>query len=582
MTHGIPKNCRRPVRSGLCVGWAAALVSLGTACQAGPAPAANPAPPRTVIRILATTDLHGNLLPYDSYTARPAERGLAKIASLIQAEERANPNSLLIDCGDTIQGTPFEFVYQHYVSTGRLPLHLAFTGPPLGHDPMMLAMNRLGYSAMVLGNHEFNFGLKNIAQARQDAAFPWISANTVPAPGSRVTPFEPYLVKTIAGVKIAVVGITTPAIPAFEKPENYDGYRFLPGTAAAQAAVDKLRAAERPDLVIIAAHAGLERGENGPVSESVPGENMVYSIATQVPGIDAIVFGHTHRQQAGLRLGNVLLVQPKNWGESLAELDFTIQDRRVAEKHSRLIPVEKSTPADPQIVRIAQPYQDLAERYLNTPVTASPVDMSGAAGRVEDTALVDAIQAVQLYYAQADVSFASLFNTRAAIPKGPVTVRQIASLYVYDNQLYALEGNGQMVKDALENSARYFLSCPGAACSHGPLIDPAAIGFNYDMAAGVEYEIDLARPAGDRIRNLRWKGRPLLPDQPLRLAVNNYRAAGGAGYSMFRTAKIVWRSTEVIRDLMIEYYQAGRKLPATPHGNWRIVPPQAREILLRE
>src|SRR6202044_1248696 len=128
------------------------------------------------ITLLATTDLHGNLFPYDYYTAQPAARGLAKIATLIQAARAENPNNLLIDCGDTIQGTPLEAVYQEKGGPG-----LDHDPPGLDHDPMMLAMNAVGYDAMVVGNHEFNFGLRNLAKARADAHFPWISS-TIPVP----------------------------------------------------------------------------------------------------------------------------------------------------------------------------------------------------------------------------------------------------------------------------------------------------------------------------------------------------------------------------------------------------------------
>src|ERR1700735_5214109 len=144
------------------------------------------------ITLLATNDLHGNLFPYDYYTAQPAGRGLAKIATLIQAARAENPNNLLIDCGDTIQGTPLEAVYQEKGGAG-----LEHDSPPLKQDPMMLAMNAIGYDAMVVGNHEFNFGLKNLAKARGDAHFPWISSNIL---GSGETaPFPPYFTKTIAG-----------------------------------------------------------------------------------------------------------------------------------------------------------------------------------------------------------------------------------------------------------------------------------------------------------------------------------------------------------------------------------------------
>jgi 2',3'-cyclic-nucleotide 2'-phosphodiesterase/3'-nucleotidase len=511
------------------------------------------------------------------------------MATLIRQARAENPNSLLVDCGDTIQGTPLESVYQNYVRSGHLPLGLTPPRAPLEHDPMMLAMNRIGYDMMTVGNHEFNFGLKNLNQARREASFPWISANTELMAGSREPAFAPYFVKTVAGVKIAVIGITTPGVPNWEKPENYAGYRFLPGAEAVKKTLAEVRRKEHADLVLAAVHAGLDRdlktGATGIGHDSA--ENMVYQIATTAPDLDAIVFGHTHSELAGYRVGSVLLVQPKNWAISLARLDFQMEKGpdghwTVSGKSSRLVPVTADTPVDDAIAAIAQPYHQVTESYLNMGVAESAKAMDGTLGRVEDTPVVDAIHAVQLYYAKADVSFTSLFNPRVSIPKGPVTVRQIAALYVYDNELYAIEGTGRMVKDALENAARFFVSCQGAACGKPPLTDPRVIGFNYDMAQGVQYEIDLTRPAGQRVTNLTWKGQPLAPDQKLRIAVNNYRAGGSAGYSMFLGAKIAWRSMTEIRELMIQYYTERKHLPVEPAGNWRIVPEEALRTLERQ
>jgi 2',3'-cyclic-nucleotide 2'-phosphodiesterase/3'-nucleotidase len=521
------------------------------------------------ITLLATTDLHGNLLPYDYYTAQPAARGLAKIATLIQTARAENPNSLLIDCGDTIQGTALEAVYQQKGGPG-----LEYDPQ---HDPMMLAMNAIGYDAMVVGNHEFDFGLKNLAKARADARFPWISANIAVTAGATVKPFAPYSMKTVAGVKIAVIGVTTPMIPEWEAEEHYRGYRFESGVEAVKRTIAELREREDPDIVVVAAHAGLDGDSK---------ENMVRQIATEVPGIDAIVFGHTHQQLANLQIGDILLMQPKNWGISLGQMDFVLTPKgtsgwKIVTKSSRLIPVTRDTPADAKILEIGQPYHELAERYLSTTIAEAPVSLDSRLARVEDSALIDAVQQVQLFYSKADVSFASSFNSRVSVPNGPVTIRQIAALYVYENQLYVIEGNGKMVRDALENSARYYNTCP-SDCSQGPLINPHVIGYNYDMAEGVDYEIDLTRPEGHRIRNLRWHGKPLDANQPLRIAVNNYRAGGSAGYSMFRRAKIVWRSPDEIRDLVIQYYSEHKTLPAHPENNWRVVPEAALRTLERE
>ena len=201
---------------------------------------------------------------------------------------------------------------------------------------------------------------------------------------------------------------------------------------------------------------------------------------------------------------------------------------------------------------------------------------------MEDTAIIDAIERVQLFYSKADVSFASLFNPSVKVPKGPVTVRQIAALYPYDNELYVIEGTGKMVKDALENAARYFRSCQGDGCGQGPLTSGQVLGYNCDMAEGVDYQVDLSRPEGDRIRNLRWMGKPLAPDQPLKIALNSYRAAGSAGYSMFSGARILWRSQEEIREMMVRYYIERKQLPSRADGNWRIVPDLARQTLEKE
>jgi 2',3'-cyclic-nucleotide 2'-phosphodiesterase/3'-nucleotidase len=313
----------------------------------------------------------------------------------------------------------------------------------------------------------------------------------------------------------------------------------------------------------------------------------VWPIAEAFPQLAAIVYGHTHRREEGRRVGGVLLVQPRNWAQEVARMDLTLSREKggrwtLARAESRLLPAQPDTPADPRVLEIARPYHEAAERYLEQPVAQSPVELSGKRARFEDTALVDAIQEVQLHYAKADVSFSSLFRPQTRVPRGPVTVRELAGLYVYDNELYAVEGTGRMVREALENAARYFRTCPEATCATGPLVDRAIAGYNYDMAEGVEYEIDLTQPVGQRVKNLRYHGALLRDDQPLRIAVNNYRAAGSSGYTMFRGAKVVWRSGREIRDLMVDYFTAKKRLPEKADGNWRLVPPLAVETLARE
>lgn len=544
------------------------------------------------IRVLATTDLHGNIFPYDYYTAKPAARGLAKIATLIERERTDNPNTLLIDCGDTVQGSPLETVHLAELRAGkRLPDFRAIDRRPI--DPMMLAMNRLGYDSMTLGNHEFDLGMKYLEQARQDARFPWISANIEKAGGGDA--FRPFIVKRLAGVRVAVIGVTTESVPSWESPENLQGVKFLSAVAAVRNSVAEIQRKHLADVILVAAHTGLDRNPatGAPRTGDLPSENVAYQIA-EIAGVDAVIFGHTHQELGEYRVGpnpvnDTLLMQPRNWGMSLGEMDLDLErpsgERggawKITSKSSRVIPVTDSTPADKNILALERSYQEATERYLDTPVAKTPVAMSAALARVEDTPVIDAIQAVELAEAHAQVSIASAFDIGVQLPQGDVTVRQIAALYPYDNTLYAIDMTGKTLREFLEYSARYYNRC-AADCSQGPLINPAVIGYNYDIAKGVDYEIDLRRPEGGRIVNLKWQGQPLGDGQTLRVAINNYRAGGGGGYPMLRGANVLWRSSEEIREMIIRYYTMRGIFDPPAEANWRVIPEEAHQELVRE
>ncbi len=528
------------------------------------------------VSILATTDLHGYIYPYDYFTQQPANYGLAKIATLVNEVRKQTPDALLIDVGDTIQGSPLEGVYQNFKQSGRLPKGVTVPARALSLDPMMLVMNAMKFDAMAVGNHEFNYGLDNLNAARRVARFPWLSANTVSS-GPSTKPFIPYLEKTIQGLRVAVIGLTTPSIPLWEKPENYKGYSWEPPAASLKRLLE-IWGENKPDLILIAAHGGINKTDGS--------ENFAWQVA-EVPGIHAVIFGHSHGEVAEVFNGDTLLTQPKNYGASLTRLDFEFTRNaagkwQMASRRSHLLKVTKDTAADENILALAKPFHEATEQYLSSHIVDSTADLSGANGRFEDSALVDAIHEVQLHYTKADVSLSALFNPRITIQKGPVTVRQAAALYVFDNTLYKIEGNGKMLREALENAARFFESCATPACDTGTLLNRNFMGFNYDMAEGVSYEVNLLKPAGQRIQNLKFKGQPLSDTQPLTIALNNYRAAGSAGFDMFKGAKILWQSNDAIRDLLVDYYTQKKSFPSTPSNNWKIVPETARQQLLKQ
>ena len=550
-------------------------------------------PKRTQITIISTTDLHGNILPIDYYTDKPDSRGLAKVASLIKAARKENPNLLLIDSGDTIQGSPLESVHNRVNNA-----------PP---DPMMLAMNTLSYDAMTVGNHEYNFGLKILEKARSEASFPWLSANTY-RKGTDQTYFNPYVVKVVNEVRIGILGLTTPAIPNWENIENYAGLEFRDPVSEARKWVSILREKESVDVVVIAMHMGI--GEDMVTGEVRPGEqpheNEAIAIARQVPGVDVILMGHTHREVPALvvdvrrqqqvidnlpaspparvnesqaRLGQTsnspLLIQANYWGKHLARADIYLEKSnsgwQIVGKAGRTIPVDDKTEVDADIAKLVGPYDRETQVWLNRIIGQSTAELTAEDSRFRDTAILDLVQRVQLEAGNAEVSMVASFNDRARVNKGPITVRDIAGLYIYENTLVVIEVTGQKIKVALEHSAKYFRAYePGKPATE--LIDRNIPGYNFDIAEGVTYDLDISKPFGQRIQNLRFKGQPLDPARKLRLAINNYRANGGGRYTMYKDAPVVFRSSREIRELIIDWVEKNKGIPTEPTNNWRLLP----------
>lgn len=517
---------------------------------------------RVQITILGTTDLHGNIDPIDYYTNKPDNRGLAKIATLIKRLRKEQPNALLIDSGDTIQGSPLESFH------GRKN-----NQPP---DPMMVVMNSLNYDAMTVGNHEYNFGLKVLEKARKEAKFPWLSANTYDVNTDK-THYAPYLIRNVAGVKIGILGLTTPGIPNWDNPPNYAGLEFHNPIPEARKWVEVLRSKEKVDVVVIAMHMGL--GEDLRTGEITPGqvphENEAISIAKQVPGIDVIFMGHTHRDVPSLYMNGVLITQANYWGRHLARADLYLQKSangwHVYAKAARTIPVDDRVEPDSEIVKLAEPYDRETQEWLGRSIGESSSELTAKEARFRDTAILDLIQKVQLEAGHADVSMVASFNSEARIAKGPVTVRDIAGLYVYENTLAVLEVTGQQLKDALEHSAKYFKTyVPGKPLADQ--VDEKIPAYNFDIAEGVNYELDISKPIGQRIQHLTFRGQPVKPAQKFRLATNNYRVNGGGGYTMYKAAPVVYRSSEEIRELIIDWLERHKTVPTEPTNNWRLVP----------
>jgi 2',3'-cyclic-nucleotide 2'-phosphodiesterase/3'-nucleotidase len=519
---------------------------------------------RAHVVILSTTDMHGRIFPIDYYTNKYDNVGIAKVATLVKQARKDDPDLLLVDSGDTIQGTPLEYLHNKRNNT-----------PP---DPMMLTMNALKYDAMAVGNHEYNFGLKVLEKARGEAKFPWLSANTYEVPGDKPrTHYKPYIVKEVQGVKIGILGLTTPGIPSWENVPNYEGLEFHETVSEAKKWVAMLRDGEKVDVVVIAMHMGIEEDlRTGiPNPSTVPNENAAVTIARQVPGIDVILMGHTHREVSDLFVNGVLLTQANRWASHVARVDLYLdkgEDNRwhLVGKSARTIPVTEKTEIDPEIAKLGEPYDKETQDWLGRNIGESSAELSAQGCRFQDTAIIDLIQRVQLEAGKADVSMAACFNDRAHIAQGAVTVRDIAGLYEYENTLVTVELTGQQLKDALEHSTRYFKQYePGKSLTD--LVDTRIPGYNFDVAEGVTYDIDLTKPLGQRIVNLKFKGQSLSLTQKLRVVTNNYRVNGGGGFTMYKNAPVIYRSSAEVRELIIDWVEKNKTVPTETDNNWRIV-----------
>ncbi len=527
------------------------------------------APERAHITILSTTDLHGNIYPIDYNTNTPDSRGLARVATIVKQARSENPNLLLLDSGDTIQGTPLTFHHARINNT-----------PP---DPMMTVMSAMAYDAMAVGNHEYEFGWDVLNKARRDARFPWLSANTYKK-GTDQTYFEPFLIKQVGDVRVAILGLTTPAMPSLDEPERYySKIEVREPVSEARKWVALLRDKEHVDVVIVAMHMGLEAdlrtGENSP--GQMPNENAAIAIAQQVPGIDVILMGHTHREVSDLYINGVLLAQAEKWGHYVARVDVSLEKSstdgrwRVVGKSSRTIPVGNHVEADREILRIAEPYHRETQAWLVQVLGDSAVEMRAGEERFRDTAILDLVHRVQLESGNADVAMSMSLNAKARIPKGPVTVRNIIGLYEYEASPIVIEVTGKQLKEALEHSARHF----GEYKPNTPLadlLDERFPPYTYDVAEGINYELDISKPIGNRIQNMRFRGKPVEPAQRLRLATITFRVNGGAGYTMFKDARVISRSSKDLRELIIEWVKRNGHIPTTVTNNWRLLPETAR------
>ena len=512
--------------------------------------------------VAATTDVHGHLVGWDYYANHSdTARGLARAATIVDSLRAAAPGMVVVvDAGDMLQGTPLTYVAARRQS---FAVH-----------PVFAAMNEMHYDAAAVGNHEFNYGLPFLYASAKGARFPLLAANAYSASGA--APFPGRTMVERGGARIALIGATTPGSNAWDK-DNLSGRLNIGAIIpAVRAQVDSARR-EHADVIIVVMHTGLgEPSSYDTIATRLPSENVAAEVARAVPGIDLIVYGHSHKQMADTVIAGTLLMQPKNWAQSVAvaalHLEQTGDGWRVASKSSSLI--QSAGHAESNAVLMAvKAAHEAALGYVAMTIGTSDVRWSADSGRVVDTPLADLILEVERRTAHSDLASTAVFDVGAKIDSGPVTVGEIARLYPYENTLSAVRITGAQLRAYLEYSARYY----GTYGTAEPPVHRDMPGYNFDIVAGADYTIDLSRPMGQRITKLTVKGTPVADDATFTLALNNYRRSGGGGYAMLKDAPEVYNSAAEIRDLLIA--EVERRKHITPSDyfqrNWSIVPAAA-------
>ncbi|TQJ48348.1 bifunctional metallophosphatase/5'-nucleotidase, partial [Streptomyces sp. SLBN-115] len=570
----MPLNRRKFLKKSAVTGAGVAIAG-AAAAPARAAEAKRPGKPvkqpkRYALTVLGTTDLHGHVFNWDYFKdaeykdAAGNAQGLARISTLVNQirKEKGRENTLLLDAGDTIQGTPLTYYYAKVdpITAKGGPVH-----------PMAQAMNAIGYDAAALGNHEFNYGIETLRKFESQLRFPLLGANAVDAKTLKPA-FAPYVIKTFCvkgapPVKVAVLGLTNPGIAIWDK-AYVQGKLAFPGLEEQAAKwVPKLKSLGA-DVVIVSAHSG-SSGTSSYGDQLPYVENSAALVAQQVPDIDAVLVGHAHVEIPELKVVNaktgktVVLSEPLAYAERLSVFDVELvfeKGRWAVESVSSKVLNSNSVADDPKITKLLGDEHAKVVAYVNQVVGSATETLTTVEARYKDAPIIDLITKVQedvVRAALAGTSYASLpviaqaspFSRTSEIPAGEVTIRDLSSLYVYDNTLVAKLMTGAQVRAYLEYSAQYFVqTAAGAVVDTEKLTNAAGRpDYNYDYVSGLVYEIDIAQAAGSRIRNLTYNGAALDDAQQFVLAVNNYRANGGGAFPHVASAQELWSESTEIR-----------------------------------
>lgn len=516
------------------------------------------------LTLLVTSDIHGHILPTNYRDEEEQDCGLAKLSTIIKNKRSEKDNVFLIDNGDIVQGTPLTY-YNARFRKGE-------------ENPVAKVLNYLQYDAVVFGNHEFNYGLDYLKNIVNQSNFPWLSANIVGDENNEPAFGCPYIIKELSGVKVAVLGMTTAFVPNWENQENIIGLKFQDVMDRAQDWIDYIHELEKPDIFIVSYHGGFERDlQTGIPTENLTGENQAYQLCHALNGMDVLITGHQHRLLSGT-VNGVTVIQPGNKGEVLGEIDIELERTdaqwSITSRAVRFSQVSGDDEADLKVVELVADDEKQTQQWLDQSIGTVNGDMRVTDPmqiRMQDHSITEFINTVQMEAAGVDISCTALFDNNSPGLKEKVTMRDIVANYIFPNTLKVLRITGLDLREALEKSASYFSVNESKEIEVAlEFREPKQQHYNYDMWEGIEYELNISKPMGHRVTKLIYQGKPVVYDKEYDVVMNNYRAGGGGGYSMFKGKEVVKDITTDMTELIANYMLEHKFIEASCNNNWKV------------
>lgn len=533
------------------------------------------------LKIVQTSDIHGNFFPYDFINRKAWGGSLARVHAFAEEQRKTfGENLILLDNGDILQGQPSVYYY-NFIDT--VSSHLCAD-----------MLNFMRYDAANMGNHDIETGHAVYDRWVKECNFPVLGANIIDTKtGAPYLP--PYKIIERDGIKIAVLGLITPAIPAWLAENLWEGLQFEDMETSARKWVKIIQEKEKPDILIGLFHSGREASKN----TGKWNENASLTVAQNVPGFHIVLMGHDHRQfcqNVPNCEGNyVMAVNPGSNGNAVSDIDITITkngNETSMNIDARLTDMNKYEPSQEFMAHFKKQYDDV-DNFVKQKIGTITASLDTRPAYFGSSAFIDFIHTLQLAISGADISFAAPLSFDATIDKGDIYMSDMFNLYKYENMLYVMELTGKEIKDYLEYSysiwTRQMTSpddsllllkdiTPEEDKSHAIFANPS---YNFDSAAGIIYTVDVTKPQGEKISiSSMTDGTPFLMDKTYKVAINSYRGNGGgelltrgAGIPQDQLhARIVFSTDKDLRFYLMEYIRKQGTLSPKALNQWRFIP----------